>query len=164
MGAYPVQAVEALVRVASEIEASGVLERGPRYLTAPGDDARIGASEREHAVASATVDAARQLDSPAILVITRSGKAARLVSSYRPPIPVFAICNDPFVSQQLAPVWGVHPICWADEDVTYEALTEFGRKAVLDAGYGRPGDYVVVTAGVPFHIAGSTNTMRIEQL
>ena len=114
--------------------------------------------------ASATVEAARQLDSPAILVITRSGKAARLVSSYRPPVPIFAICNDPFIYQQLAPGWGVHPVCWADEEVTYEALTAFGRSAVLEAGFGRPGDWVVVTAGVPFHMAGSTNTMRIEQL
>lgn len=164
MGRYPVQAVEALVRVAREIEQSGVLERGPRYLTHPDDDTRVGATPREHAVASATVEAARQLDSPAILVITRSGKAARLVSSYRPPVPIFAICNDPFIYHQLAPVWGVHPVCWADDEVTYEALTAFGGKAVLDAGYGRPGDYVVVTAGVPFHTAGSTNTMRIEQL
>ncbi|MSR35260.1 MAG: pyruvate kinase [Gemmatimonadetes bacterium] len=169
MGRYPVQAVEALVRVAREIERSGVLQRGPRYLTALGNDARVGASPREHAVASATVDAARQLGSPAILVITRSGKAARLVSSYRPPIPVFAICNDPITFQRLAPVWGVHPklwepSAWEQEEVTYELLTAFGRESVLEAGYGKPGDYVVVTAGVPFHTAGSTNTMRIEQL
>ena len=164
VGQYPVQAVEALVRVAREIEQSGVLERGPRYLTSPDEKDRIGASPREHAVASATVDSARQLHCPAILVVTRSGKAARLVASYRPPMPIFAICTDPKIYQQLAPVWGVHPILWRGEKVTYEALTEFGRTAVRDAGFGRQGDYVVVTAGVPFHTAGSTNTMRIEQL
>ena len=163
-GRYPVQAVEALVRIASEIERSGVLERGPRYLTAPEGRHRLGASPREHAVASATVDAARQLGAPAILVITRSGKAARLVSSYRPPVPIFAVCNDPVIYQQLAPVWGMHPVCWHDQEVTYEALTAFGRRSVLEAGHGKPGDNVVVTAGVPFHTAGSTNTMRIEQL
>jgi pyruvate kinase len=169
VGRYPVQAVEALVRVASEIEGSGVLERGPRYLTHPGDDSRHGASAREHAVASATVDSARQLHAPAILVITRSGKAARLVSSYRPPMPIFAVCNDPVIYQRLAAVWGVTPVLWKptqweDEELTYELLTAFGRRAVLEAGHGRPGDNVVVTAGVPFHTAGSTNTMRIEQL
>jgi pyruvate kinase len=169
MGRYPVQAVEALVRVASEIEGSGVLQRGPRYLTAPGNEARLGASMREHAVASATVDAARNLGACAILVITRSGKAARLVSSYRPSVPVFAMCNDEVTFQRLAPVWGVHPKLWEprvweQEEVTYELLTMYGRECVLEAGYGKPGDYVVVTAGVPFHTAGSTNTMRIEQL
>jgi pyruvate kinase len=168
VGRYPVQAVEALVRVAREIEQSGVLERGPRYLTHPGDD-RKGATPREHAVASATVDSAIQLHSPAILVLTRSGKAARLVSSYRPPMPIFAICDDPTIYQRLAPVWGVHPVLWKpkqweDEELTYERLTEFGRCSLLEAGIGRPGDHVVVTAGVPFNTAGSTNTMRIEQL
>jgi pyruvate kinase len=56
-GAYPVQALEALVRIATEIEGSGVLKRGPRYLTMLNDGARHGASPREHAIASATVDA-----------------------------------------------------------------------------------------------------------
>jgi pyruvate kinase len=168
VGRYPVQAVEALVRVASEIEQSGVLERGPRYLTHPGTG-RKGASPREHAVASATVDSAIQLKSPAILVLTRSGKAARLVSSYRPPMPIFAVCDDPTIYQRLVPVWGVHPVLWKprqweDEELTYERLTEFGKRSLLDAGIGRPGDHVLVTAGVPFHTAGSTNTMRIEQL
>jgi pyruvate kinase len=168
VGRYPIQAVEALVRVAREIEQSGVLERGPRYLTHPGDD-RKGATPREHAVASATVDSAIQLHAPAILVLTRSGKAARLVSSYRPPMPIFAICDDPTIYQRLAPVWGVHPVLWKpkqweDEELTYERLTEFGRSSLLEAGIGRPGDHVVVTAGVPFNTAGSTNTMRIEQL
>jgi pyruvate kinase len=169
VGRYPVQAVEALVRVAREIEQSGVLEHGPRYLTRPGEGGRKGATPREHAVASATVDSAIQLGAPAIIVLTRSGKAARLVSSYRPPMPILAVCDDPTIYQRLAPVWGVHPVLWKphqweEEELTYERLTEFGRRSLLEAGIGRPGDHVVVTAGVPFNTAGSTNTMRIEQL
>lgn len=163
-GHYPVQALEALVRIAREIEGSGVLEHGPRYVTHPGDGARAGATLREHAIASATVDAARQLGAPAILVITRSGFSARLVSSYRSDIPVFAICNDPSTFRQLAAVWGVHPVLWEEPEVSYESLTAFGKRSVLDTGMGRPGDSVVVTAGVPFHTSGSTNTMRVEQL
>ena len=163
-GKYPIQACEALVRIAREIERSGVLERGPRYLTRPGDGGRSGASPREHAIASATVEAARQMGAPAILVITRSGFSARLVSSYRPAIPIFAICNDPETFRQLAPVWGVRPVLWTEPDVSYESLTSFGKKCVLESGLGRQGDVVVVTAGVPFHTSGSTNTMRVEQL
>jgi pyruvate kinase len=163
-GQYPVQALEALVRIASEIEGSGVLEHGPRYVTRPADGDRAGATLREHAIASATVDAARQLGSPAILVITRSGFSARLVSSYRSAVPVFAICTDPSTFRHLAAVWGVHPILCEESEVSYEALTAFGKHSVLATGMGRPGDSVVVTAGVPFHTAGSTNTMRVEQL
>jgi pyruvate kinase len=164
VGRYPLQALEALVRIAREIESSGVLERGPRYMTELVYEARGGATRREHAVAAATVASARELSAPALIVITRSGFSARLVSSYRPPMPIFAVCTDPMTFSQLAAVWGVRPLLAQEEEVSYEALTEFGKRAVLGAGLGRPGASVVVTAGYPFHTSGSTNTMRVEQL
>ena len=163
-GSYPVQAAEALVRIAREIESSGVLERGPHYLTSPDERPRGGASNREHAVASATVSSVRQLHATAVIVITRSGFSARLVSSYRPPVPIFAISTDERTYRQLAAVWGVRPVLAENVEVSYEALTNFGKRAVLDARVGRAGDSVVVTAGYPFHTSGSTNTMRVEQL
>jgi len=163
-GKYPLEAVDALVRIGHEIERSGVLERGPRYLTRPSLRARGGASPREHAVANATVDAARQLGAPAIIVISRSGFSARLVSSYRPPVPVFAVTTDRFTHRQLSVVWGVHPLLAEDQEVSYESLTDFGRRCVLESGLAEPGASVVVTAGYPFHTSGSTNTMRLERL
>lgn len=108
VGAFPVLAVDALRRIAREIEGSGVLEYGPRYVTAIAeDDPRLGATAREHAVAAATVDAGRQLGAPALITITRSGFSARLVSSYRPSAPIFAVCTDPVTFTQLAAVWGL---------------------------------------------------------
>jgi pyruvate kinase len=163
-GAYPQQALEAIVRIGREIERSGFLERGPRYLTKPGPRSRRGASPREHAVAAATVEAAQQVGAPAIIVITRSGFSARLVSSYRPSVPVFAVTTDAFTYRQLAAVWGVHPELAQVPDVTYESLTAFGRDRVLKSGAGERGAAIVVTAGYPFHQAGATNTMRIELL
>jgi pyruvate kinase len=162
VGKYPLEAVEALVRIAREIETSGVLERGPRYLEAPG--ARSGASTREHAIASATVASVSQLRAAAVIVITKSGFAARMVSSYRPPVPIFVICTDTRTYRQVAAVWGVRPVLAEAEALTYESMTEFGKRAVLKSGLGRPGQTVVVTAGYPFHTSGSTNTMRVEQL
>jgi pyruvate kinase len=162
-GAYPFQALEAMVRIGTEVEEHGFLERGPRYLSRPGQ--RKGASPREHAIAAATVDAARQMHAPAIIVITRSGFSARLVSSYRPPVPVFAVTRDPMTYRQLAAVWGVHPELASEvREVTYEALTMYGRERVLASGVGERGRPIVVTAGYPFHVAGATNTMRIELL
>jgi pyruvate kinase len=163
-GAYPLQALEAIVRIGSEIERSGFLERGPRYLTRPGPRSRRGASPREHAVAAATVESARQVGAPAIIVITRSGFSARLVSSYRPSVPVFAITTDALTYRQLAAIWGVHPELAQVDEVTYETLTAVGRERVLAKGLGEPGAVIVVTAGYPFHQVGATNTMRIELL
>ncbi len=164
VGEYPLHAAQAMVRIIREIEGSGVLAQGPRYLPRPDNWQRGGATRREHAVASCTVDAARQLGSPAVLVITSSGFSARLVSSYRPPVPIFAVCTEPRTFRQLAPVWGVWPTLATGVPVNYSALSDYGREAVVRAGVGRRGDSVVVTAGYPFHERGSTNTMRVEQL
>jgi len=163
-GKYPIRAVEAMSRIAREIEGSGVLEQGPRYLMRSDQRMRAGATPREHAVAAATVDTARNLGASAILVITRSGFSARLVSSYRSPVPVFAVCTDAMTFRQLTAVWGVWPLLSVLEDVSYESLAEFGKRAVVNLGVGRPGESVVITAGFPFHESGSTNTMRVERL
>ncbi len=164
VGRYPLQAVEALVRIIGEIEASGILELGPRYLGMTHHALRSGATPREHAVASATVDAARNLGAPAILTIPRSGFSARLVSSHRPPVPIFAVTTDLATYRQLAAVWGVRPLLAESEEVTYEALSGFGKAAIQDSGEGESGDPVVITAGFPFHQPGTTNTMRVERL
>jgi len=164
IGKYPLRAVEAIVRIATEIERSGFLERGPRYLTRPGRRARAGASLREQAVAAATIESVRQLGAPAIIVITRSGFSARLVSSYRPSVPVFAVTTDPATYRQLAAVWGVRPVLAEDVEVSYASLAAFGRDRVRESGVGEPGASVVITAGVPFHESGTTNTLRLERL
>jgi pyruvate kinase len=164
VGKYPLKAVEALARIGREIERSGFLERGPRYLTRPGLRTRGGASRREHAIAAATVDSARQISAPAIIVITRSGFSARLVSSYRPSVPVFAVTTELATYRQLAAVWGVHPVFADGIAVNYEDLSAFGREAVIRSGFGEPGASIPITAGFPFHESGSTNDMRLVRL
>mgnify|MGYP000915449087 CR=1 FL=1 len=164
VGKYPLKALAALVDIGTEIERSGFLERGPRYLTAPGLRNRGGATRREHAVAAATVDAAKQIGAPAIVVISRSGFSARLVSSYRPSMPVFAVTTQESTFRQLAAVWGVHPVLAEDVDVTYEELSRVGRQAVVASGVGERGASVAITAGFPFQKSGSTNNMRLDRL
>ena len=164
VGKYPARTVEVMVRIAEEIEGSGVLAEGPHYLEEMGPVQRRGASRREHAVAASSVRSARDLDAPAILVITRSGFSARLVASYRPVTPIFSVCTEPKVYRQLAGVWGVRPVLAEHGEITYENLTELGKRVVLESGRGRAGDPVVVTSGMPFHRRGSTNTMRVERL
>jgi len=164
VGAWPVEAVQAMARIAREIESSGALSHGPRYDALSSRDVRGGASPTEHAVASATINAAASLESPAILVITRSGFSARLVSSYRPAEPIFAVCTDPITASQLSAVWGIRPILARERELTYEALAHYGKQVIVDTGTGRPGQTVVVTAGFPFHQSGTTNTLRVEQL
>ena len=164
VGRHPLKALQAIVDIGKEIERSGFLERGPRYLTHPGLHSRGGATSREHAVAAATVDAVRRVGAPAIIVLTKSGFSARLVSSYRPSVPVFAVTPDPLTHRQLAAVWGVRPVLASGVEMSYERQMEVGRRAVIDSGAGEPGASVPVTAGFPFYESGSTNTMRLERL
>jgi len=163
-GSYPVESVQALVRISTEIQESGLLDYGPHYDLMPDGVEHQGATAREHAVAAAALESVHQLHAPAIIVITRSGFSARLVSSYRPPVPIYAVCTDPRVQRQLNAVWGVRPALSAREEVTYEDLTDFGCRMVLEDGVGSAGESVVVTAGIPFHVSGTTNTLRIETL
>lgn len=164
VGKNPLKAVEALVRIAKEVDRSGAMARGPMYLPLGEVPQRSGASQREHAVASASVESVNTLGAAAIIALTRSGFTAQLVSSYKPCVPIIAVCTDPLAQRQLQAVWGVEPILALEEEVTYDHLCFLGKQAVLQRGFGKEGDSVVVTAGYPFHTAGSTNTMRVEKL
>ena len=164
MGRYPLLALDAIVRIVREIEASGVLAGGPSYLGDPTHQDRAGASPTEHAIAIGTVDATRHLGAPAVLVLTSSGFSARLVSSHRPPVPIFAVTTDPKTHSQLAAVWGVESVLAPKDGVSYKSLTDCGKQAIVESGIGSPGQAVVVTAGMPFHRRGTTNTLRVERL
>jgi pyruvate kinase len=97
------------------------------------------------------------------VTFTITGGAPRLVSSYRPPVPIIAVCDDPRVWRQLALVWAVHPVLFEGETV-YDAMLERARTYILDNCIGFPGQRIVVTAGVPFHVSGTTNMLRVEEL
>ena len=165
IGRHPVQVLAAMVKITEAIEGSPAVAIGPRYdIPDLGAQVRSGATRREHAVAAASVESTRVLGAPAMVVITRSGFTARLLSSYRCPVPIFAVCTEVATARMLCPVWGVRPVLSEGGEVSYESLTEVGRQAVLSSGVGQTGDPFVVTSGFPFHRAGTTNTMRVEVL
>ncbi|MBI4544152.1 MAG: pyruvate kinase [Gemmatimonadetes bacterium] len=162
-GRYPLLAVEAMVRIVGEIERSQAFEAGPKYDVPILGHLRAGATPTEHAIASATVEAVRLLGAPAIVTFTRTGFTARLVSSYRPPVPIVGVSDQPRTCRQLALVWGVHPVLCQDP-VTYESMLACAREYLLGSRIVQAGQRVVVTAGVPFHVRGTTNMLRVEEL
>jgi pyruvate kinase len=166
IGKHPVLAVEAMVRIAAEIERTTSFVQGPNYDVPVIRHLRAGATPTEHAIAAATVEAVSLLGSPAIVTLTKSGFTPRLVSSYRPPVPVIGVCDDPRVQRQLALVWGVHPVlCRFTGRPNYDEIMACARQAILERGLAHPGDRVVVTAGLPFfHVAGTTNMLRVEEI
>jgi pyruvate kinase len=165
VGKHPVTAVEAMVRIAREIERTSSFVQGPKYDVPMHNWLRAGATRTEHAIAAATVEAVTLLDAPAIVTLTRSGFTARLVSSYRPAVPILGLCHSERVYRQLALVWGVVPYKCADVAIKdYDEVRACAFKGLRALGLARTGDRVVFTAGVPFAVSGTTNMLRVEEL
>jgi pyruvate kinase len=167
IGSYPIEAVRAMASITREIESTSTFAEGPKYDTPiQNNRIRAGATRTEHAIAAATVEAVTLLHAPAIVTFTRSGFTSRLVSSYRPPVPILGVCHTERVYRQLALVWGVTPVlCEVEGELSYDTVMPCARRRLLEEGLAREGDRFVVTAGVPFfNESGTTNMLRVEKL
>jgi pyruvate kinase len=155
-GKYPRLAVEAMTRIIFEIE---------RHPPAQKRDERIpragGAVSTEFAIAAASGAAVRMLGAPCLIVFTKSGFSARIVSSQRPNVPILVLTDIPRTYRQLALIWGVVPELVPHSD-SYDEMVNVALEVVRRRGLANPGDKVVVTAGVPFDVPGSTNTLKVE--
>jgi pyruvate kinase len=171
VGRYPLESVRAMDRIAREME----LQRQSRGVTidaALGRRTSDGMALRHHtgqtgpvrtedAIAVAVCAAAEMLGSPVILCFTSSGFTARKVATCRPTVPVFACTPEPETFRQLALVWGVTSAL-IEHSTDYDAMLAVARRRIIDRGLARPGERLVVTAGVPFDMPGTTNLLKIE--
>jgi len=98
-----------------------------------------------------------------IVCLTASGFTARTVASYRPGVPIFAVTPEQDTFRALALVWGVVPAL-VDHLPNYDRMWPVARERLVQSGLARPGDRVVVTAGVPFDQPGTTNLLKVETM
>jgi pyruvate kinase len=154
-GQYPRLAVEAMTRIILEIE------KHPRMVGADDRESREMALSTEHAIAAAATSAVRSLAAPAMVVFTKSGFSARVVASHRPGVPILVLTDQERTYRQLALVWGVIP-CLVPHCETYWDMVKLALSAIRSRGLAREGDRIVVTAGVPFDVPGTTNLMKVE--
>jgi pyruvate kinase len=101
------------------------------------------------------------LSAPLIVCFTSSGFTARKVATCRPTVPILACTPEPETFRQLALVWGVTPAL-TEHSSDYDSMLSMARQQILQRGLARPGERVVVTAGVPFDMPGTTNLLKIE--
>jgi len=156
VGEYPFDAVRAMDRIIRE------MERHP--LAAAREDRRVAAGQDvsvEDAIAIGTSAVARMLKTPLIVTLTKGGFTARKVAALRPPVPILAVTTEPVTYRQLALVWGVTAV-GVDHVPSYDAMLEVVRDLILKRGYARPGDRIVMTAGVPWEVSGATNLLKVE--
>jgi pyruvate kinase len=154
-GKYPRLAVEAMTRIISEIEKHPPAQR--RDERQP----RASNVSTEFAIAAASSAAVRMLGAPLLIVFTKSGFSARIVASHRPNVPILVLTDIPRTYRQLALIWGVMPEL-VPHCETYDEMVRLALEVVRSRGLARSGDKVVVTAGVPFDVPGSTNTLKVE--
>jgi pyruvate kinase len=155
-GTYPRLAVEAMSRIITEVE-----QHPPSRQFYDPHEPPLGIVPTEVAIAAATVAAVRMLGSPLVVVVTKSGFSARIVSSHRPPVPILALTDNARTRNQLALLWGVIPHV-AESPPTYTEMAEVGKVAVRELGLAAAGDRVIFTAGHPFGIPGTTNLLKVE--
>jgi pyruvate kinase len=172
VGEFPLEAVRAMDRIAREMEGQRQ-GRGVTIDAALGRRAADSSSLPQHrapqsgpvrtedAIAVAVCAAAEMLSAPLIVCFTSSGFTARKVSTCRPTVPILACTPEPETFRQLALVWGVTPAL-TEHSTDYEVMLAVARRQILERGLARPGERLVVTAGVPFDMPGTTNLLKIE--
>src|SRR5213593_3573866 len=155
-GEYPLEAVRAMDRIIRETErqSSGAAREGRRM----GEQEEVSV---EDAIAIGTHAVARMLRTPLIVTLTKGGFTARKVAALRPPVPILAVTTEASAFRQLALVWGVAPVV-VDHVPGYDAMLEVVRDLILKRGLARPGDRIVMTAGVPWEVSGTTNLLKVE--
>jgi pyruvate kinase len=98
---------------------------------------------------------------PAVAVLTTCGFSARIVSSQRPGVPILALTDVVRTFNQLALVWGVISEL-VPASASYDEMMRHGRDALIRRGLAKSGEQVIVTAGVPFDVPGTTNLLMVE--
>ena len=154
VGAYPVEAVETMLRIALRAEADmDYIRRFSRDTSA--------STDVTNAISHATVTSAHDLNASAIITVTKSGSTARILSRYRPACVIVGCTTEKHVWRQLALSWGTVPLMIAEESNT-DDLFEHAVDAAVQNGLVHDGELVVLTAGVPLGISGTTNLMKVH--
>ena len=120
-------------------------------------------AKTEDAIAAATAAAADMIGAPCVVVFTKSGFTARVVSSFRPSVPILTLTDSERTFRQLALVWGVLPEL-VPHCATYDQMVVHALDAVRRRGLAQAGDRVIVTAGVPYDTPGATNMLKVEKV
>lgn len=156
-GKYPVESVLTMSRIAEKAESA--LNYREIFLKQ-----RIAQETTvTEAISQSVAISALDLNAKAIISSTESGLTARVVSKYRPQAPIIAVTTKERTLRQLALTWGVTPIQGKTASSTDE-MFEYSLKGGLESGLVKPGDLVVITAGVPLGQSGSTNLVKVSQI
>ncbi len=154
VGEYPIEAVETMARIVASTE-----DHGLSHMAAVTWEPRT----RGGIIAKAAAEVAERTGAKYLVAFTSSGDSARRLARYRGSIPVLAFTTTDRVRSQLSLTWGIETFKMCEVEHTDEMVRQVDE-ALLDIGRVKEGDFVVIIAGSPPGIPGSTNALRIHRM
>ncbi len=155
VGHNPRLVVETMSRIIERVESEAIDRIPDLEHEVHGSTAR--------ALTSAAVNVAQYIDATHLIAFTETGRSARLIARWRCDTPLLAFTPNPRVRSQLALVWGVETFLVSQVRHTDDMVVQVDR-ALLDIGRATVGERVVIVAGVPPGVPGTTNGMRVHKI
>ena len=154
-GAYPLEAVATMARIALKAESAVEYAAKLANTTEP---ARVNIT---NAISMAACATAAELKTAAITTVTKSGFTARMISRYRPACPLIASTSDETVWRQMNLIWGCKPMLYTGE-LPRGGVFDTALEIAVKSGLLKNGDTVVSALGMPLGFSGATNTLRVD--
>lgn len=155
-GAYPVEAVRAMAKIAEQAELN------TNYI-AYIKDSDYHIKNLAEALSHSACTLAADIGAKVIVVCTRTGGTARTVSRFRPMIDIIGMTTDERAYRKLALSWGVIPMM-SEEFYSVDVLFHYAKRAAIDTGLVKKGDKIVLTGGTPNGKSGNSNLINVETI
>ena len=155
-GAYPVEAVRAMARIAEQAEIN------TDYI-AYIKDSDYHVKNLAEALSHSACTLAKDIGAKVIVVCTRTGGTAKTVSRFRPMIDIIGMTTDERAYRKLALSWGVIPVM-SEEFYSVDVLFHYAKRAAIDTGLVVKGDKIVLTGGTPNGKSGNSNLINVETI
>ncbi len=154
-GDYPVEALKTMVRIAVRTE------EDINYASRLRARQSMVNPDITNAISHASCTMALDLNASAIIAVTKSGRTAHMISKFRPTCPIIGGCLTEKVYRQLNIGWGIVPLLLEEKDDANE-LFDHAVEAAVKADAVEKDDVVIVTAGVPLGVSGTTNLVKVQ--
>jgi len=162
-GKYPVEAVKMMRTIATKIENSSLFKSNYLYNNLFYDKIKYESHNIDDALGFAVIEIAERVKAKYIVTFTHSGGTARKISKYRKPIPIIAFTPIKETVKKLSILWGTIPI-EIGMVKTVDELLEGASEVLKFKGLVSEGDIIVITAGVPVGVPGSTNMIKVVKI
>lgn len=156
-GNYPIESVTIMDRIITHVE------QDPFYRKTQAANLPESESTTSDAITAAARQVAHTIQAAAIVTFTSTGATTLRAARERPEAPILALTPDRKIARKLSLVWGVHAV--ESQEVTrFSEVVHNGCLFAKQEGFAKSNDRIVVTAGVPFRVSGSTNILQIARI